>query len=152
MSKAEEVAERLAAEICAENGLFVYDVEYKKEGAENVLRVYIESETGVTLDECEKVSRALSDKLDEDDPIKGAYELEVSSPGIERVLKRDWHYDKAIGKKLYVKLFGSEDGKKELYGVLESADEKAFRIVTEDEGIIEIMKDKAALVRTVFEF
>lgn len=151
MSKAEEVAEGLAAEICAENGLYVYDVEYKKEGADNVLRVYIDCDTGVTLDDCEKVSRALSDKLDAVDPIKCAYELEVSSPGIERSLKRPWHFEKALGKKIYVKMFGAEDGKKELYGILRSADDKAFTVETES-GAETIMKDKAALVRTVFEF
>ncbi len=97
MSKAEEIAEREAEAICSGCGLYVYDVEYKKEGGENVLRVFIDSDSGVTLDDCEKVSRALSDRLDELDPIKGAYELEISSPGVERIIKRDWHYDKALG-------------------------------------------------------
>ncbi len=152
MSKAEEVAEKLAAVVCAENGLYVYDVEYKKEGADNVLRVFIDSDEGVTIDDCEKVSRALSDKLDEADPIKGAYELEVSSPGVERSLKRPWHFEKALGKKVYVKMFGSEEGKKELYGILQSAGEEAFALKTEVGEEITIMKDKAALVRTVFEF
>lgn len=76
LSKAEEIAEREAEAICSGCGLYVYDVEYKKEGGENVLRVFIDSDSGVTLDDCEKVSRALSDRLDELDPIKGAYELE----------------------------------------------------------------------------
>ena len=151
LSKVEEIAEREAEKICSENGLYVYDAEYKKEGGENVLRIYIDSDSGVDLDDCEKVSRALSDRLDELDPIKGAYELEVSSPGLERILNRNWHFDKAIGKKIYVKLFGSENGEKELTGVLREADDTAFTIGTED-GEIKIMKDKAALVRTVFEF
>ncbi len=151
LSKAEEIAEREAEKICAENGLFVYDVEYKKEGGENVLRIYIDSDSGITLDDCEKVSRPLSDRLDELDPIKGAYELEVSSPGIERIIRRDWHYDKALGEKIYVKLFGSENGEKELTGILKEADKDSFIIGTEKEDI-KIMKDKAALVRTVFEF
>ena len=151
LSKAEEIAEREAEAICSGCGLYVYDVEYKKEGGENVLRVFIDSDSGVTLDECEKVSRALSDRLDELDPIKGAYELEISSPGVERIIKRDWHYDKALGKKIYVKLFGSENGEKELTGILKEAGDGFFVLETEKEDI-KIMKDKAALVRTVFEF
>ena len=151
LSKAEEIAEREAEAICSDCGLYVYDVEYKKEGGETVLRVFNDSDSGVTLDDCEKVSRALSDRLDELDPIKGAYELEISSPGVERIIKRDWHYDKALGKKIYVKLFGSENGEKELTGILKEAGDGFFVLETEKEDI-KIMKDKAALVRTVFEF
>lgn len=151
MSKAEEIAEKEAAAICEGLGLYVYDVEYKKEGSENVLRIFIDSDEGVTLDECESVSRALSDRLDEIDPIKGAYELEISSPGIERVLKRAWHFDKAIGKKVSVKLFGAENGKKEIVGVLLSADDNSFKLDLGGEEIT-VLKEKAALVKTVFEF
>lgn len=151
MSKAEEIAEKEAAAICESLGLYVYDAEYKKEGNENVLRIFIDSDSGVTLDECEKVSRALSDRLDELDPIKGAYELEVSSPGIERILKRDWHFDKAIGKKISVKFFGAENGKKELVGILKASGEDEFTVTADGEDV-NILKSKAAQVKTVFEF
>lgn len=152
MSKIEEITEKVAAKICEQAGLYVYDVEYKKEGAENVLRVFIDSDNGVTLDDCEKVSRALSDILDEMDPIKTAYELEVSSPGIERSLSRDWHFKKVIGKKISLKLFGSSNGNKEITGILSGYDGKNVKVKTDDGEIICVEKEKTAQIKTVFEF
>lgn len=152
MSDAEKKTEEAAEKICRELGLYVYETEYKKEGSENVLRVYIDSDSGVTIDDCEKVSRALSDVLDRIDPIKGPYELEVSSPGIERELKRDWHFKKARGSKITAKLFGAVDGEKSITGILKGSDEKSFTIEKEDKTEVIIEKEKAATVKTVFEF
>lgn len=151
MSKIEEIAELEADKICQTLGLFVYDVEYKKEGSDMCLRIFIDKEGGVTLDELEALSRRLSDRLDEIDPIKVAYELEVSSPGIERMLKRDWHFEKAIGKKVAAKLFGSIDGKKEIVGILLGADELTFTIDVNGKPM-QIEKQKATSIKTVFEF
>ena len=152
MSDAEKKTEEAAEKICRDMGLYVYETEYKKEGSENVLRVYIDSDSGVTIDDCEKVSRALSDVLDRIDPIKGPYELEVSSPGIERELKRDWHFKKAQGSKITAKLFGAVDGEKSITGILKGSDEKSFTIEKEDKTEVIIEKEKAATVKTVFEF
>ncbi len=152
MSKIEDITETAAAKICEQAGLYVYDVEYKKEGAENVLRIFIDSDSGVTLDDCEKVSRALSDALDELDPIKTAYELEVSSPGIERVLSRDWHFEKSMGKKISLKLFGSSKGNKEITGILSEYDGKNVKVKTDDGEEISVEKEKTAQIKTVFEF
>ncbi len=152
MSKIEEIAEREAATICEKEGLYVYEVEYKKEGADMCLRVYIDSDSGVTLEDCEKVSRALSDRLDELDPIKTAYELEISSPGVERLLTRDWHFHKVIGKKINVKLYNPINKVKTLTGILKAADETTFTIELNEQEILTIEKDKASQIKTVFEF
>ena len=104
--KIAEEAERLANEIAAPMGLRVYDTEFLKEGAKKVLRIYIDKLGDyIAIDDCEAVSRALSDRLDEQDFIEDAYTLEVSSPGLERHLKRDWHFEEAVGEKVDVKLF-----------------------------------------------
>lgn len=151
MSKIEDIAEHEAEAICAENDCYVYEVEYKKEGADMCLRIYIDSDTGVTLSQCEAVSRALSDRLDEVDPIKTAYELEVSSPGIERLLTRPWHFEKVLGQKVSVRLFDAIDGKKELSGILSGCTETTVTVDTGKDSL-EIPKDKTAQIRTVFEF
>ena len=116
-----------------------------------VLRIFIDSDTGVTLTDCEKVSRALSDRLDELDPIKTPYELEVSSPGIERALTRDWHFEKVLGKKINVKLFKPYEGLKSFTGILKDADSETF-VVDIGEKELRIEKNKASQIKTVFEF
>ncbi len=152
MSKIEEIAEKEASEICEAEGLYVYEVEYKKEGADMCLRVYIDSDTGVTLTDCERVSRALSDRLDELDPIKTAYELEISSPGVERLLTRPWHFDKVIGEKINVKLYNPIDKMKNLTGILKAATEEDFTIELGEGNLLTIEKNKASSIKTVFEF
>ena len=151
MSKIEEITEKEASAICEREGLYVYEVEYKKEGSEMVLRVFIDSDTGVTLDDCEKVSRALSDRLDEVDPVKTPYELEISSPGIERLLTRSWHFEKVLGEKVSVKLFKSIDGLKNFIGILEVADEETFTVSVNGE-LLKLEKSQASQIKTVFEF
>ena len=151
MSKIEEITEIEASAICEKEGLYVYDVEYKKEGSDMVLRIFIDSDTGVTLTDCEKVSRALSDRLDELDPIKTPYELEVSSPGIERALTRDWHFEKVLGNKINVKLFKPYEGLKSFTGILKDADSETF-VVDIGEKELRIEKNKASQIKTVFEF
>ena len=116
-----------------------------------VLRIFIDSDTGVTLTDCEKVSRALSDRLDELDPIKTPYELEVSSPGIERALTRDWHFEKVLGNKINVKLFKPYEGLKSFTGILKDADSETF-VVDIGEKELRIEKNKASQIKTVFEF
>ncbi len=151
MSKIEEIVELEAAAICEREGLYVYEVEYKKEGSDMVLRIFIDSDTGVTLTECEKVSRALSDRLDEVDPIKTPYELEISSPGVERLLTRNWHFEKVLGEKINVKLFKPLDGVKTFTGILKEADDETFKVDLGDKELT-IEKNKASQIKTVFEF
>ena len=108
----EEKVEQLLLPITQEYGVSIYDVEYVKEGADYYLRAYIDKEGGVTIDDCENVSRKLSDALDKDDFIAQAYILEVSSPGLGRTLKKDRHLEQSIGKDVELKLFEAIDGTK----------------------------------------
>ena len=100
----EERTEALLEPIVAAAGVSVYDVEYVKEGGEWYLRAYIDKPEGVNINDCETVSRALSDRLDEEDFIEDAYILEVSSPGLGRTLKKDKHLEKSIGQEVELKL------------------------------------------------
>lgn len=151
MSKIEELVRGIAAEFADEIGTEIYDVEYKKEGADWFLRVYLYSDKGITIDDCEYVSRKLSDKLDELDPIDAAYYLEVSSPGIERVLKTDRHFETAVGKKITVRLYSAIDGVKSVCGRLDKY-ENGVIFVTDDKGNkYEIEKEKTSLVKICFE-
>lgn len=118
MAKVTELTAALAAPIVQEQGCSLWDVEYVKEAGTWVLRVYIDKEGGVSINDCEAVSRPLSDKLDEADPIEGSYTLEVASAGAERVLKKPEHFAAFLGSEVDVRLYRPIDGKKEFVGVL----------------------------------
>lgn len=118
VSSVRKVTEQLVEPILAERGLELFDIEYVKEGKDWYLRVYIDKEDGVDIEECGLVSRELSDKLDEEDLIKGAYFLEVSSPGVERPIKTKEDFKKSINKNIYVTLYVHIDGEKEFEGIL----------------------------------
>lgn len=151
MSKVESALEKIALPVCTEQGVYIYDTEYKKEGSNYFLRLYIDKDGGVTIEDCENVSRALNPLLDEADIVKEAYIFEVSSPGIDRLLTKDWHYEKVIGEDVTVKLFSPIEQKKELEGTLLKADEETFTISTENKEIT-IEKKQAASVRLAFKF
>ena len=125
MSKRETYEEKtlkLLEPIAQANGVEIYDVEYVEEAGEWYLRAYIDKEGGVTIDDCEAVSRALSDELDRDEFIDDAYYLEVSSPGLGRQLKKDKHFEKSIGEEVELKTFKPIDKVKEFEGLLKSFD------------------------------
>jgi len=127
----EAKAEELLKPITTKLGIEIYDMEYVKEGSDYYLRAYIDKPEGVNINDCETVSRAFSDVLDEADPIPDAYILEVSSPGLGRTLKKDRHLQKSIGQEVEVKLFKAVDAKtkqKDFSGILESFDEKTITI------------------------
>jgi len=128
-------------------GLRVYDVVFVKEAGDKILRVFVDKKDGfVSIDDCDEVSRWLSDELDSKDLIKEAYILEVSSPGIERQLKYDWHFEESIGKKVAVKLYKKVDDSKLIIGELISGSQKGDlkldlngeEIVIENENIIDV--------------
>ena len=125
--------------------------EYKKEGGMQILRVYIDKEGGVDLDDCEKFSRALEEILDKDDPIEEAYSLEVSSPGLDRQLKKEREFLHYIGRQVEVKLYKETDGRKEFDGILKEYKDKKVYIETEGE-VLEINPKDAAYIRLYFEF
>ncbi|MBC5715877.1 ribosome maturation factor RimP [Flintibacter faecis] len=120
MAKVTDVVAQLAAPVVEQAGCSLWDVEYVKEAGEWFLRVYIDKEGGVSIDDCEAVSRPLSDLLDEADPIEGSYTFEVSSAGADRVLKKPEHFARFQGQEVEVKLYRPRDGRKDFVGVLRS--------------------------------
>ncbi|MEF2819943.1 MAG: ribosome maturation factor RimP [Clostridium sp.] len=118
----------------------IYHVEYVKENGELYLRIYIEKDGGITLSDCEALSRRVSDLMDEKDPIKDPYFLEVSSPGLNRTLFTEEHYKRFIGREVMVKFTKSVDGKKNIKGILKEVNKDS--IVVEADQLINIPKDK----------
>ena len=118
----------------------IYHVEYVKENGEYYLRIYIEKEGGITLSDCEALSRRVSDLMDEKDPIPEAYFLEVSSPGLNRTLFTEAHYKRFVGREVMVKLAKAIDGKKSIKGILKEANEE--NIIVEADTLISIPKEK----------
>ena len=116
--KVEDIVQEIAEPICRQLDCEIFDIEYKKEGADWYLRVFIDRDLPVDHDLCYAVSEQLSDALDALDPIKDAYFLEVSSPGIERPLRNPDDYKRFQGENIAVKLFAAKDGKKEFCGKL----------------------------------
>lgn len=129
----------------------LYDVEYSKEGKDYYLRVYIDNEMGITLDDCEKVNNAISDILDEADYIKEQYFLEISSCGLERILRKDKHLKSNIGKNIEINLFKSLDGKKQYRGILNSFDEESITITIENLQK-KIERKEIAQIKTIYEW
>ncbi len=126
----EKRTEELLAPIAEANGVKIYDVEYVKEGSEYYLRSYIDKEGGVSIDDCESVSRALNEVLDREDFIDGSYIMEVSSPGLGRVLKKDRHLEYSLGEEVEVKLFKPLNGSKDFEGVLKAYDKDTVTVET----------------------
>ena len=154
MSKGKAVENRtdeLLAPIAEENGVEIYDVEYLKEGSDWYLRAYIDKPEGVNIQDCENVSRALSDKLDEVDFIDDAYILEVSSPGLGRTLKKDKHLEKSLGEEVELRLYKPRDKQKEFTGILKSFDADSVIIETEEEEKV-FARSEIALIRLAFDF
>lgn len=129
----------------------IYDVEYVKEGSDFYLRAYIDKPEGVDINDCERVSRALSDALDEKDFIADAYILEVSSPGLGRVLKKDKHLEKSIGEEVEIKTYKPIDKCKEFKGVLKGYDGNSITIETEGEAMA-FAREEIAVIRLAFDF
>ena len=129
----EERTEAIAAPIAESFGIFIYDVEYVREGEEYYLNVYIDKEGGVTIGDCENVSRLLSDALDREDYITDPYTLIVSSPGLGRALTRDRHLRQSIGQEVEIHLYrpDPETGEKDLAGELVDFDADGIVILTE---------------------
>ena len=149
MPKVTEIAAGLAAPIVEACGCTLWDVEYVKEAGEWYLRVYIDREGGVSINDCEAVSRPLSDALDEADPIEGSYVLEVSSAGADRPLKKPAHFQRFLGAEVDVRLYRPLDGRKEYTGVLKGYDGGDVTIETAGEARTFVKKDVAQVRLTV---
>lgn len=143
--------EELLLPITQAQGVDIYDVEYVKEGSDWYLRAYIDKEGGVNIGDCEAVSRALSDKLDEADFIEDAYILEVSSPGLGRTLKKDKHLEKSLGEEVEVRLYKPREKCKEFTGTLKSFDAGQIVIETAEKEMTFARKE-IALIRLALDF
>ena len=148
-SEIEEKTTELVMPIIEEGGYSLWDVEYVKEGPDFILRVYVDKEGGIGIDDCVAISRKLSDKLDEADMIEEAYILEVSSPGLTRPLKKDKDFERSIGRLVDVKLYGAVNGMKELEGELKAFDEGSVT-VTIDEEEIKLERSNISGIRLAF--
>lgn len=143
--------EELLKPITEKYGVEIYDVEYVKEGSDFYLRAYIDKEGGVNIIDCENVSRALSDALDEVDFIDDAYILEVSSPGLGRTLKKDRHFEKSIGQDVEIKLFKPVDKVKEFEGTLLSFDAEKITIDMDGEEK-SFLRSDIAIIKLAIDF
>ena len=141
----------IADQLAEEMNMYVVDVECKKEDSGRVLRIYIDKPDGVGIDDCEEFSRAIEPALDEEDPIKEAYTLEVSSPGADRKLVWEREFLYYIGREVDVKLYKAADGKKEFTGILAGYD-GTFVTVSTDETEIKVKISEAVYIRLHFEF
>lgn len=130
-NKVFEIADKVADSL----NFSVVDAEFKKEGKDRILRIYIDSEGGAGLDECEKFSRAFDEAFDKLDIIKEAYILEVSSPGVDRVLKTEREFKHYIGRKVEVKLYKAIEGLKEFDGILTEYEDNTATVTAEDKEI-----------------
>lgn len=144
--------EKLLLPVTEENGVEIYDVEYVKEGGDWYLRAYIDKEGGVTIEDCEKVSRAISDIMDREDFIEDAYILEVSSPGLGRALKKDKHLAGSIGEEVEVKTYKPIEKQKEFAGILKAFDEESITIETKDAVSMKFARSDVALIRLALDF
>jgi ribosome maturation factor RimP len=155
MSNVTEIIEEIAAPIFQELGLELVEVEYVKEGKNWFLRIYIDSDNGIDIEDCGIVSERLSEKLDELDPIPHNYYLEVSSPGAERPLKKDKDFEKAVGKNIFIKTYEPIDGEKNFEGKLLEFDGQTLKIevkIKTRSKVIEIPFGKVAKARLAVTF
>ncbi|HIY55818.1 MAG TPA: ribosome maturation factor RimP [Candidatus Dorea merdavium] len=148
----EQKTEQLLTPIVEEYGFELVDVEYVKEGSTWYLRSYIDKPGGISIDDCEKVSRRLSDLLDQEDFIEDAYIMEVSSPGLGRPLKKEKDFRRSLGEEVEIRTYRMIDKQKEFTGILKDYDENTVTITLADETEKTFDKDDIALIRLAFDF
>ena len=147
----EAKTEELLQPLVDAHGFELVDVEYVKEAGNWYLRAYIDKPGGIAVDDCEVISRALSENLDEEDYMEDSYILEVSSPGLGRPLKKDKDFQRSIGKEIEVRTFRAIDKQKEFTGILKEFNKHSFTIVIEDNEMTS-QRSETALVRLAFDF
>lgn len=155
MSKREDYEKRtedLLLPIIEANHYELVDVEYVKEGSNWYLRAYIDKEGGITVDDCEIVSRALGEILDKEDFIDSAYILEVSSPGLGRPLKKERDFERSLGDEVEVRTYKAIDKQKEFVGILKAYDKYSVTLAFEDNTEMNIARADIALIRLAFDF
>ncbi len=151
-SKTEQAVYQLAEPIAKAEGAYLYDVEFVKEGGIWFLRVYVDKEEdGISLDECEAISRKLSDALDQADPISQNYYLEVASPGIERKLKTEAHFQRYLGEVVDIGLYKAINGSKQVTGILKNYDGEKIQVEVGEEDLEFTLKE-TTVVHLHFDF
>lgn len=148
----EQKTEAILMPIVEEHGYELVDVEYVKEGGTWYLRAYIDKPGGINVDDCEVVSRRLSDILDEKDYIDEAYILEVSSPGLGRPLKKEKDFKRSLGEEVDVRTYRMIEKQKEFTGLLKDYDDATVTIEMEDGTLKTFEKSDIALIRLAFDF
>ena len=148
----EQKTEEILLPIVEEYGFELVDVEYVKEGGTWYLRTYIDKEGGISIDDCEKVSRRLSDILDEKDYIDDTYIMEVSSPGLGRPLKKEKDFKRSLGKEVDIRTYRMIGKQKEFTGILKDYDKDTVTIELENETLKTFEKGDIALIRLAFDF
>ena len=155
MSKKEEYesrTEELLIPVIKANRFELVDVEYVKEGGTRYLRAYIDKPGGITVDDCEVVNRELGDLLDKEDFIEDSYVLEVSSPGLDRPLRKDKDFERSIGKEVEIRTYRKIDGGKEFCGILKAWDKDTVTIGDDEGDEFVFMRDNISLIRLRFDF
>ena len=152
MSRIGQEIEKLVTKPIENIGYEVYDVTYRKEGQDNYLTIFIDNKQGISLNDCEKVNNEITDLLDEKDVIKEPYFLEISSPGIERVLRKEKHLQDNIGNEIYVKLFTKikETNTKEIEGILTDFNNEIITVTVDDKKI-QLPRKDIALIKIVYK-
>ena len=148
----EQKTEELLTPVVSGFGFELVDVEYVKEGGTWYLRAYIDKPGGITVDDCEAVSRAFSDILDEKDYIADSYVFEVSSPGLGRPLKKEKDFARSLGEEVEIRTYRAIDRQKEFEGILKSYDEETVTIAYEDGGEQTFDRNEIALIRLALDF
>jgi len=148
----ESKCEELITPIIEENKFELVDVEYVKEGSNYYLRVYIDKPGGITVDDCEVVSRSFNEILDSEDFIEDSYIFEVSSPGLGRPLKKDRDFERSIGEEVDIKLYRAIDKSKDYTGVLKAYTEQTVDVEFEDGQVKTFDRKDIALIRLSFDF
>ena len=152
MKKVTQLCAELAAPFVEAAGCTLWDVEYVREAGTWYLRVFIDAPCGVNIDQCEAVSRPLSDALDEADPIQGSYVLEVGSAGADRALKKPEHFAQCMGQEVDVKLYRPREGRKEFTGTLAGYDQGNVTVTQPHGAEVVFEKKEIALVRLHLDF
>ena len=148
----EDIVRELAQPVADGLGLTLWDVRFQKEGADMYLRITIDSEEGINIEDCEKMHRAIDLLLDEADPIEGAYHLEISSPGIERDLKSDMQINACEGWDVELRLYAPVDGAKSFLGVLSGLDENGCVVIECSDGVRKFPRASVASLKTYYDF
>jgi ribosome maturation factor RimP len=151
-SEYEKRTEQLLLPILDENGFELVDVEFVKEGSTWYLRSYIDKPGGISVDDCEVVSRALESRLDTEDFISEAYILEVSSPGLGRPVKKDKDFNRNEGKEIELRLYQSFEHEKEFRGILKQWNKDSVTIETDEGRTLSFLRKDLALIREAFDW